>query len=497
MQESQYPLKTFCCSLQTRSTVQYCEDHNDKEKEYFCETCRYTVCSDCCILGSEHKVHKLVKLEDAADTHIKELETLKTLLNDKEKKYMDTIFTIDRVKEHLEIDLKAIRGVLGKVSNTIDYATDCEIVSIFAELSVEIQQCIDINPPDIAIPDIDLTVNGHTSLDMSSDSSQSLELYEAEEVAPLSFSESDSITADQSTNAEEHSFVSNAILSTPPKWQICGTITTSPNAKFPQSIGIHPNGDIIVSNYKAHVAVFSDRGTYKHSFMKSQSASDIAVTPNGHYIITESGQFCMYDEDGNVEETFPTYDMNHELSNPRSVAVDSHGRIAVAVGAKTISIHQPDGDFISKFGTTACPDKLTWTPDGKIIGSFMDNTLQIMDQSGLNVNIIDPPHNMQSWKPVYVYCGKNGELYVGNWGETKGVYRYVPSDKGEYRFLDRVAVMSKPPYGIALSQDEEKLFIVDYYKNEVQIYGTKDSRYANFKPISLPRGINRRSNCVE
>ncbi|XP_072049989.1 uncharacterized protein [Amphiura filiformis] len=271
------------------------------------------------------------------------------------------------------------------------------------------------------------------------------------------------------------------------KWKECGQIKTTPKVESPRCIAIHPNGDIVLTSWFAPVTVFSRHrndlswnGNFKHIIGGSPSnIDDIAITPSNQYIIPGSygkNEFYIYDSQGVLVSTIPTYDINNQPSRPRSVAVDSTGRIIVGLGwdgHKTVTIHQPDGTLISKFETTSSPRKLTCTPNVKLIISFVDITLQVMNQSGHNFSIIQPPPGIQpgiqSWEPVYVCCSKQGELFVGNQGYPKAVYRYVCTD-GEYKYLDCITRMENNPWGIALSADEQELFVVDNLSSIVKIF---------------------------
>ena len=207
----------------------------------------------------------------------------------------------------------------------------------------------------------------------------------------------------------------NAIMSGR-KWEECERIKTTPNAKYPIGIAVHPNGNVAVSSFENHVAVFSREGNFKHTLQDSPSfVRDITITPNNQYIIPDIDRtgFRTYDSQGHLLSTTPTYDINNQPSEPTSVAVDSTGRIVVVLGYqgrdlyhKTVSIHQPDGNLVSKFQTQSSPRFVTCTPDDNLIISFKDKTLQVMDQSGHNAGVIQSPPDIISWMPGRVCCSK-------------------------------------------------------------------------------------------
>ncbi len=256
-------------------------------------------------------------------------------------------------------------------------------------------------------------------------------------------------------------------------WEEYGQIDTSPPASYPSGIASHPNGGVAVTSGFAPVTVFSLDGV--HVIKGSPNYIwDIAITSTSQYIIPGnrgSKALFIYNSDGVLLNTIPTYDINNKPSVPTTVAVDSTGRIIVGLGYdnhKTVSIHQPDGTLISQFETPLSPRKLTCTPDDRLIISFDDNTLQVMEQSGHKARIIQPPPCIQSWNPWYVCCSKQGELFVGNTGIPSGVYRYVSPGR-HYKYRDCITRMDTPR-GITISVNEEELFVVHNWSHIVKIF---------------------------
>ncbi len=261
------------------------------------------------------------------------------------------------------------------------------------------------------------------------------------------------------------------------EWEECGHITIN-STLTPSGIAIHPSGDVAVTSDFSPVTVFSvndDFKDFKHVIEGSPSRiHDIAITPTNQYIIPGkkgNNEFYIYDSHFTRLNTIPTYDINKTPTRPRSVAVDSTGRIIVGLGCdnhKTVSIHQTDGTLISQFETASSPRKLTATPDDRLIISFDDKTLQVMDQSGHNARIIKPPPGIQSWQPWYPCCSKQGELFVVNRAlRNGGVHRYMLTD-GKYKYKDCITKVDYP-CGIALSADENNFYMV-YLTHAVKIF---------------------------
>ena len=152
--------------------------------------------------------------------------------------------------------------------------------------------------------------------------------------------------------------------------------------------------------------------------------------------------------------------MQDKLSDANSVAVDSSGKIVAALVDNTISIHNADGSLISKFATQSEPFRLAVTSNGQIVSSFyateseQSTSVQLIDYSGGNIRVIQPPAEGKVGSPGFVCC-RQGEIFVSytNAGDSSGVYRYT--SEGDY--LGCVTTGVNYPQGIALSKDGMEL----------------------------------------
>ncbi|XP_072049098.1 uncharacterized protein [Amphiura filiformis] len=564
---------------QKKFTTNYCENHEGKEHEYFCENCGCAVCSDCCILDPTHRGHSFIRVKEASQCQSSSLETLTSRVTIVEEKYTTAIQQIQQVKqnldrdtdvkiqatdearnefiqqvdklvgdykqdiyskkeenvraieqieEKLQVDLASLRSSTELASNLIESGSESDIISLYPSLSSSLQQSAELQPTPVDSKLGQIKLEPSTSMDLPSmvqlicdklhtpvTTTQHIQIAKPDAAAqplppvtakdllsgakslpssaiePLSdvTPKAQVIAAAVSTqlkSIEKPEFSqSPSSKSAPPiqykappstgkKWKECGQFKTTPQVEYPKGIAIHPNGDIALTSRSAPVTVFSRKGDFKHVIKGSPSDIDaIAITPSNQYIVPgERGknEFHIYDGEGILVSSIPTSDINNQPSRPSTVAVDSTGRIIVGLfygGHKTVSIHQPDGTLVAKFETTPMR-MLTCTPDDKLIKSVTDNTLREMNQSGHNARIIQSPPRIRS-QPWYVCCSKQGELLVGNWGSPKAVYRYVCTG-GEYKYLDCITTMGNSPYGIAMSADEEKLFVVESGASVVKIF---------------------------
>ena len=190
----------------------------------------------------------------------------------------------------------------------------------------------------------------------------------------------------------------------------------------------------------------------------------IALTKVNKYVVDGNKEMLIFHSQGNKDSNVQLYDMEDKLCHANSVAVDSNGKLIAGLQGNTISIHNADGSLISKFATQFRPFRLATTSNGEIVSSFWDTkvthttSVQLMDYSGKNVRVIQPPAEVKVWTPVFVCC-RQGEIYVTNtdFGDLStdptGVYRYT--SEGDY--LGCVTTEVCNPTGIAMSKDGMEL----------------------------------------
>ncbi|XP_072049466.1 uncharacterized protein [Amphiura filiformis] len=466
---------------------------------------------------------KIQAIDEARNEHMQQVDNLvRAYKQNVYNKREENTRAIEQIEEKLQVDLATLRSSTELASNVIESGSDSDIISLYPSLSSSLQQICESQPTPVGwdssnLGQIKLEPPQPTSVDLPSleqlicsklhitnTSSQCIQVSHqtrkllmkpvdaANFIPPETanhFSRQDHL---KSTDMPETSQGPNFRLfskfrsttstkhSTQPsagkKWKECGQIKTTPECKFPTGIVIHHNGDIVLTSRIAPVTVFSKNGNFKHVIKGSPSnIADIAISPSNQYIIPgEYGknEFYIYDSEGVLVSTTSTYDVIYQTSSPKTVAVDSTGRIIVGLGCddhKSMSIHQPDGTLILEHETKSSPRFLTCTPDDNLIIAFDDDTLQVMDQLGYNARIIKPPPGIKSWQPQNVCCSKQGELFVGNGGFPKAVYRYVYKG-GKYKYLDCITTMDYTPDGIALSADDQELFVVDYCLHLVKIF---------------------------
>ncbi|XP_072040466.1 uncharacterized protein [Amphiura filiformis] len=462
---------------------------------------------------------KILAIDEERDAFILQVVNLvRVYKNVANRKKEENVNEIEKLEERFRDHLVSLKRSIELASNVIESGSDSDIISLYPSLSSSLQQLaqsqptpvdnkllqIKLEPPSVeqlVCDKLHITATQQTKVSHQPHQPTATNLLPSAAIKPiLAFTAEAQINAatlsredyfestgkPESSQGQRFSLISKfrSVPSTRhsiqakigKKWKECQNIQTSPQVTSPRGIAIHPiHGNIILTS-DSPMTVFSRNDDSKHVIKGSPSnINGIAITPNNQYVIPGvygKNEFHIYNSQGLLVSTTPTCDINNQPSSPSSVDVDSTGRIIVGLGNthKTVSIHQPDGTLISKYETTSAPLNLSCMPDDKLIISFDDGTLQVMDQSGENASIIQPPPGIPAWHPWYMCCSKQGELYVGNVGSSnKGVYRYVCTG-GEYKYLDCITRMKYDPYGIALSADEEELFVVDRRSSVVKLF---------------------------
>ncbi|XP_072051918.1 E3 ubiquitin-protein ligase TRIM33-like [Amphiura filiformis] len=481
-------------NLKKEEENRYCKVHG-KLCEYYCENEKRALCRDCVILNECPAQHSRVSLKKAAQTHSDELkhlirqnaatlkkfhEAVKTTTNVRaeleiysqiaidsleriEQEYInlvkkmvkDSKGKVDQIKQerikllgkkqtNLESTMKEIQKATADTTRVLESESEFEIISTHATLSSQLQK-LSMSQPEAV----------HTSLG-----------YLKFKAATPAIPTIGQLLIDATPNLGE-------------EWELLGQFSTGDFNRL-HGLDITCNtgtGDnVVVCSVEKGAKVFSREGQEKCTLYKSPGALDVAVTPNHEYVTAPIGkaQIVIYDNAGKQVSTTPIINVNNKPSNSTSVTVDSSGKIIVGQVLNTISIHNADGSLISKFATESIPCRLAVTSNGEIASSFYDlvlkrgTSVKLMDYSGSNVRVIQPPPEVKLWSPVFVCCSRQGEIFVsdGGSGDPIGVYRFTAD--GDY--LGCVTTQVPSPSGIAISRDGMELFVANNGENFVKIF---------------------------
>ncbi|XP_072042350.1 tripartite motif-containing protein 2-like [Amphiura filiformis] len=468
-----------------------CKDHDGETKKFYCETCGKLICRDCIVLG--HRQHQVISLKEASEKQVAKLKDLSRGSEDLKKECRNAIKKTENVEKSLAAASKEVKKNLERVRNEYYKQVDAILKKHEVDArSVEVQNAKELDrikdnlqttlaklesASDLA------TRVTHTGSDYDITSvfpTLSASLEELNEMTkPEAASESlgyvELIAPERVDIPDLLSVLSNKHGN---KWLQSGEFSTKPGLEQPRGIAVNKDGDIAVTDaYNKTCQVFSKDGMVKYTFQGPFNAFlfGIAITADNKYILSGSGEILFYDSQGNRLQ-YPkasTYDIKNNPKNPVILTVDSKGRIVAGLlgGADntyTISIHHGNGKFISKFNAPSEPTWLAITAKGDIaVSLYNEKNLLLMDYSGNNIRVLQPPQEVAAWIPESICCSKQGELFVVNNGKPIAVYQYTADGQ---QCLGCVIAGLDDPMGIAISEDGQQLFLVEHDQHAVKIF---------------------------
>ncbi|XP_072013787.1 E3 ubiquitin-protein ligase TRIM56-like [Amphiura filiformis] len=473
-------------NLKKEEESRYCKMH-EKLCEYFCETEKRTLCRDCVILNECPPQHSRVSLKKAAQTHSDELNDLIRQSDVTLKKFQEALKTTTNVRAELEIYSQIATDSLERIEQ--------ECIDLVKKMVKDSKGHVDqIKQKRIKLLGQKQTNLESTMKDIKKATEDTTRVLESEsefeilsthatlssQLQKLTKSQPEAI--DKSLGYLKFKAATPAIpaigqilkdktLPLGEEWELDGQFSTG---GFNDLLGLDINkeGDVVVCtcSWEKGPMIFSRKGQVKCTLYGAPGAVDVAVTPNHMYVTHPRGisQIVIYDNAGkHVISTTPIINVNNKSSYANSVAVDSSGKIIVGQIDNTISIHNADGSLISKFATECEPYRLAVTSNGEIVSSFFDRpVLKLMDYSGSNVRVIQPLAEVKVWDPGFVCCSRQGEIFVSNNGDPRGVYRFT----AEGDCLGCVTTQVPNPSGIAMSRDGMELFVANHGENYVKIF---------------------------
>ncbi|EAR97126.1 B-box zinc finger protein (macronuclear) [Tetrahymena thermophila SB210] len=144
-----------------------CEEH-DNPLLYYCQICKHPVCSDCGMIGSQHKNHRFDKLNSVYETHVKqvrqELSAVKKKLQELNKQQQEVDVVIEKITkmrddkaasltqqmDYVNIKLNdLLKSKLEKLS--LQRGPISEEIDLLENMSEEINEYIETLPKSILI----------------------------------------------------------------------------------------------------------------------------------------------------------------------------------------------------------------------------------------------------------------------------------------------------------------------------------------------------------
>ncbi|XP_072016514.1 E3 ubiquitin-protein ligase TRIM45-like [Amphiura filiformis] len=456
-----------------------CEVHGEQVR-YYCETEDKQVCVDCVSLNTCQTGHKRVTIKEAAKKQADLIDGLMKKCADIMKKFQDAIKntnvvlgTLNDSKKQTKTEVENCRQqyidqvnqVFDKVVLNIDKIHEDRVKDIENKKKVLKSEIDKLEEAEKQASD--LTASNSDLLITYKYSSVSTKLNEMFLAEPVEANESLGYLAFESLPM---AVPPTGYLLQRERWRLIDQFPLS-GMKKPSGIALNQDGDIAVTSFEKGVKVFSRDGQVKCSFMDDcTKILSVAVSNDNRYVVdsgANSKGIQFYPSEGNHLSSATVTDTFNRKSCIQSIAIDAKDRIIVGLTNNTISIHYADGSLISKFVTKSTPTCLAATSEGTLVCSFYGKgSLELMDYSGSNVKVVQPPPEVKKWNTFYVCC-RQGEIFVVNpAGDPAGIFRYT--SKGHY--LGCITTEVKNPRGIALSQDGMELFVVERDDCKVNIF---------------------------
>ncbi|XP_072051871.1 E3 ubiquitin-protein ligase TRIM45-like [Amphiura filiformis] len=416
-------------NLEKEEESRYCKMHG-KLCEYFCENEKRALCRDCVILNECPPQHSRVSLKKAAQTHSDELKDLIRQSDVTLKKFQEAVKTTANVRAELEIYSQIATDSLDRIEQ--------ECIELVKKMVKDSKGQVDqIKQERIKLLGQKQTNLESTIKDIQKATEDTTRVLDSESEFEIISTHATLSSQLQKLSKSQPEAIDKSLgyvkvkAATPPiptigqllkdgplplgeEWEFVGQFSTGDFDEL-HGLDINKEGDVVVCSWGKGAKVFSREGQVKCTLYKSP-ALDVAVTPNHEYVTNprDKPQIVIYDSAGRQVSTTPIINVNNKSCDANSVTVDSSGKIIVGQVLNTITIHNADGSLISKFATQSRPLRLAVTSNGEIVSSVnRGESLQLMDYSGSNVRIIQPPAVVKEWSPGFVCC-RQGEIFVSN-----------------------------------------------------------------------------------
>ncbi len=480
----------------------YCKEHG-KLCEYYCETEERVLCRDCVILNKCAADHTRVSIQEAAQNYTGELRELKRKCDDTLKTFEAAVEATRNVRSELNMQYQTTKDYLAKVEQ--------EYIELMKKRMKELQRTVDQikqnrerrldekqSNLELIIKDFEQAAENTSRVLQSESEYEILSTHAILSTQMQKLSKSKPEAADKCLGFIKFeaaipviSPVGKLLVSEDgtleEEWKKMGEFNTG---DFTDLLGLDIDraDNIVLCSWEKGARVFTREGKIKCTLYDSPGSVDVAVTKDNKYlsIPIKKCQISSHDCNGQQVNTTTLTSVEGETSNANSLAVDPSGKVIVGQTLNTISIHNTDSSLISKFATSSEPYHLAITSNGDIVGSFLNEneedggegedddgvgggaSSQLMDYSGKNVRIIQPPSSeVKIWGPGFVYC-RQGEIFVSNEGrgDPTGIFRFT--SEGDY--LGCVTTDVTNHSGIAMSKDGTELFVADYADSSVKIF---------------------------
>ncbi|XP_072044604.1 tripartite motif-containing protein 2-like [Amphiura filiformis] len=452
----------------------YCNEHDNEETQFYCETCDKLVCEDCIDSKQCCHDHDTVTLQQAADYKLTGLKDQMKKCNEKKEEIQDAIDKIENIEEEISCSADKIRSKLNmrkalymqKVENVFQTVlSDVDrLNTAHIKKLTDIKYCLNGKKTEIdSIKELgehlvetgsnsDIVSNCTPDLSCSFQKVIDLEVNEVEE--------------------NLHQFAPNIPMPVVTcvvghQWKQRGQVLLY---NSPKGIAVTSDEKIVVSNNnnfgaysrpKSDVIVYSLTGNVLHHF-ELPKFQCVSITPSDVYVFPSFCSCQLYNNKYQLLNKFETRNKDKEFgSTVEAVTVDKYGCIVLGKTYKytqlkqAISIYSSDGRDQAHFTTSIVPMSLAVTSKEEIVIANGKDKLQLLNYAGKCLHTIEPPAEVTKWKPRYVCCSTKDDVFVVNQGDPKAIYKYAAGRV----YKGCVTTEVNYPWGIALSHNDQYLFV--------------------------------------
>ena len=446
---------------------QFCDNHEGEQKKFYCKTCQKLVCRDCIVMKQHCRDHDYVTLKDAAAEKLSALQQEMKECQDKKKECQDAIQQTQSVTTELESAVENAKRVyqLAKA----DYMKQVE--HFFAEKVKDVEKLQmarkgELSKTDRGFQDklqqVESALKKGTSVAESGShyniiaNSQSV-LETLKQVNQINLSEVDAKLSEIPVS------ISMGEFNQP--WKQVGGFNVDCK-EYPTGIAVTSDGKVAVCDRNLCVKVLSKSGNLLHTFDGMLGGlGDVCITSNDVYFIPK----CLYENPHVIEcnsnykllSEFKTVNAGKKPCAAGAVAVDKNKFMIFGMIDNAISIHNADGSLKSTYTIPYMPYSVAVTSNKEVVVVAPYNgKVQLFDYSGQCLHTLTPPPDVTKWEPRYVCCSTTDEVFVVNKGTPKAIYKYTAGRV----YMGCVTTEVNNPSGVALSHDDQTLYVTDSYK---------------------------------
>ncbi|XP_072014190.1 uncharacterized protein [Amphiura filiformis] len=500
----------------TATEQKMCVKHKGEALLFYCETCDVPICRQCGFIAHRHPEHRQAEMEEVAKEKNDQLQQMQERCRKNEDEVNKALQEIRKIRRDFDLAVSEariqIKDTVKKLKSSYLKRLDEARKVTEEELNtIEKEGLETIKTADNQLTSIISRISTAKAITKSLKESGS-EFEVASDYGSLKAVLEDAIVTEPSSlihtgkNLTDVTFEENQDLNsdkivigrilsgskrrkrelmTPVLKMEFGNVG---NEKLSTALDVTVTvtGDVAVTDHSSSrpkVTIFNSSGAFKFAFNVNVGVDAgrpsnpwcIQVGPDNFFYVTDyqSPYVKIFDFQGTYKRYFHTV-------SPDNVAYNTHGSSTVkglAFNSKQqvlagnvthnfISCHSLDGVHQKSMKLTIRPCFIAVTSRGSILVSSYSSggEVQIIDEAGKILSKLQIPIGVSSWYPAGLVIStyfnaddENDEVFVADRANGRAVYRYSASGK----YIDCLKDFSSAIYGVALSADENLLFVAN------------------------------------